>query len=154
MLCAITKAQNINNVQTQIPKEEAFTNIIVEQYKGAWCGYCPRTDYKLKRARENNSKIIPVNIHYYDDMQYTNISSMMDIFNINGFPTAIINRNSIWGEASISWEGPFNNLNNLATGEASVGIGLEYIKQGEQLNVKVELEYKTYQNSKLVVYIL
>ena len=45
--------------------------VLVEDYTGAWCGYCPRLAYRLEEAESLNDKVVPVAIHYDDPIHGT-----------------------------------------------------------------------------------
>lgn len=137
---------------SKIPEPTYSKNIIVENYKGAWCGYCPRVDYKLEKANELNSKIIPISIHNGDAMKFDKESEMREAFGVNGFPTAKIDRKSTWNEPN-NWEGPFTNLDELTTELSTIGIRASYKLQANSINVQVGLEGYTL-NSKIIIYLL
>ena len=46
------------------PPETFRTNVLVEDYTGAWCGYCPRVAFKLDKLwKSTDEKITPLAIH-------------------------------------------------------------------------------------------
>ncbi len=138
------------------PLKVAFSQkVLVEDYTGAWCGYCPRIAYKLAKAEELNPKVIGIGIHQGDNMQYSNISALINNFGITGFPTAIVNRKSNWAEATLPWEGPFSGLDNKTSGASNLGISIATSIAGSSLNVSIDVEVLTdFTGSKLVAYLL
>lgn len=125
------------------------TKILVEDYTGAWCGWCPRVAYKLEEAVKANANIIPVGVHYGDVLGYTYVNEMMTKYNITGFPTALLNRSAIWTEKQI-------DLDNLLGNHARIGLAISSVQNGQNLdvNVKVGFTISTKTELKLVVYLL
>ena len=129
--------------------------VLVEDYTGAWCGYCPRVAYKLEKAEELNPKVIGLGIHNGDAMFFSEESAMRAAFNVNGFPTAKINRMSNWSESSLPWDGPFSSLDNLTGDKAEVGIAFASTLSGSSLNLDLDIEFATTTTGKkLVVYLV
>ena len=67
---------------------------LVEEYSGAWCGFCPDGAYMLKQMIDNNSgRVIGITIHAGDAMELPAYSSFYDpTFNVSGFPTGMVDR--------------------------------------------------------------
>lgn len=63
---------------------------LVEDYTGAWCGYCPRGTVTLETiARDYPNKILTIAYHYSDAMD---VSTMTEPVPPEGFPTLNLNR--------------------------------------------------------------
>ena len=141
--------------ETKLLKVAFSQKVLVEDYTGAWCGYCPRIAYKLAKAEELNPKVIGIGIHQGDNMQYSNINALIDNFGITGFPTAIVNRKSNWAESSLPWEGPFSGLDNKTSGASDLGISIASSIAGSSLNVSIDVEVLSdFTGLKLVAYLL
>jgi len=37
--------------------------VLIEDFTGTWCGYCPRVSYGIDRVMEQTTKAVPVAIH-------------------------------------------------------------------------------------------
>ena len=97
--------------------------VLVEDYTGAWCGYCPRVAYKLEKAEELNPKVIGVGIHNGDAMFFSEESAMRErISMLMVFLQLRLTELSNWNESSLPWNGPFLTLDNLTGDKAEVGI--------------------------------
>lgn len=62
------------------------------KFTATWCGFCPTMATSFKKAIESYpDKIELINLHpTSSDLRFNGTSSLMDIFNISGFPTGII----------------------------------------------------------------
>ncbi len=125
------------------------TKVLVEDFTGAWCGWCPRLSYKLEEAVIANPNIIPVAVHYNDAMSYTFVNELMNNYNITIFPSGLLNRSTLWNEKQIA-------LDNLLGKLSRIGLGISSIRNGQKLdvNVKVGFTISTKTKLKLVVYLL
>lgn len=77
-----------------IPVGSGFSrNVVVEEFTGTWCSYCPRGIVVMEKIREDypDGKLIPVTIHTGDEMQsdtYIPVSQ----YGGNGVPSVVFNR--------------------------------------------------------------
>lgn len=124
------------------------TKLLVEDYTGTWCGYCPRVAHSLEEYVNNNSNIIPVAVHNDNDMFYEYVEQMTTKFGITGYPTAKINRINTWNESESEFS-PF--LVNVG-----LGLAINSTKTANNLDITVKVHFDiTYSESlKLVVYLL
>lgn len=139
----------IGVIEKQESPARFTTKVLVEDFTGSWCGYCPRVAYKLEEAANKNPNIITVGVHYGDKMEYKLVNQMISVYGITGFPTAVLNRFSAWSESE-------NELNLSLTREAGLGIAIATAQNGTDLDVTVEVGFaKTYNNDlALVVYLV
>lgn len=124
------------------------SKILVEDFTGTWCGWCPRLAYKLDQAANANAKIIPVGVHYGDGMTYTFVNQMASKYAITGYPTGLINRSSKWNESQA-------HLDNFLAKKASLGLAISSTITGSRLDVNVKVGFAETISAplKLVVYI-
>lgn len=99
----VTKVnENANNSQSAtasttipvIPSGRDFQrNVLVEEFTGTWCGWCPRGIVTMEELRETytDGSVIPVAVHYKDEMSSSTFSSVINSF-ATGFPSAVMNR--------------------------------------------------------------
>ena len=81
------------------PIKNFTSNVLVEDFTGAWCGWCPRVTYKLTELKKTmKTQLIIVAAHYGDAFQYSKISEMTNAFGVSGYPHARINRSVKWNE--------------------------------------------------------
>ncbi len=75
-----------------------LSRALVEDYTGAWCGYCPRLGYKFDELTANNPRIILQANHNDDVMQTTDEAKLEGYYPIIGFPTAWMMRNKTFND--------------------------------------------------------
>jgi thiol-disulfide isomerase/thioredoxin len=110
------------------------SKVLVEDYTGAWCGYCPRVAGKLDQAMAANPNILAIAVHNGDPMSYVYEAQMRAKYGVTGFPTAIVNRSSEWNESSFT-------LNPLTTNWAILGMAIESSISGTTITGKIKTEY-------------
>ena len=126
--------------------------VLVEDYTGTWCGWCPRISYAIEKLEDETEDAVIVAAHQGDPMQFNKISSLMSNFNITGFPTGIINR-------EVSWTYPQPDNVGQVTAKLSqkayIGLAINSSLDGNNLsiNAKVKIGYN-YAALKLGVYIV
>lgn len=66
---------------------------LVVRYTGNWCGYCPAMNLALHDAIDQYpDHIVAMNMYQGSgDLSFSDINDYMNLFNIQGFPTAIMN---------------------------------------------------------------
>ncbi len=110
------------------------SKVLVEDYTGAWCGYCPRVAYKLDQAQAANPNILSIAVHNADPVAYIYESQMRAKWGVTGFPTAIVNRKTEWNESA-------STINPLTTNWAILGLAIESSITGTTISGKVKTEY-------------
>lgn len=125
------------------------TKVMVEDYTGTWCGYCPRLAYKLDQLALNNANVIPVAVHNDTPFGFPQVSAMEGEFGIGGYPTGKINRTITWNETD-------NQVLNQLNGNRSCGLAINSSISGNDLSVtaKVHYDIDAGEEHKLVVYVL
>lgn len=81
-----------------VPPKIYLSRALVEDYTGAWCGYCPRMAYKLEELTDNNPRVISQGNHNGDVMQTADESKLEGYYPIIGFPTAWMMRNKTYND--------------------------------------------------------
>ncbi|RRJ93173.1 hypothetical protein EG240_01500 [Paenimyroides tangerinum] len=97
--------------------------VLIEDVTGTWCQWCPRVTYSIEKALEHETlgnKIIPVAIHFGDQMQIPAGGTLDSFFDVQGYPFALISR-------SEEWRSPQNNnlaqvYNTIQKNGSTVGI--------------------------------
>ncbi|WP_412984145.1 Omp28-related outer membrane protein [Pontimicrobium sp. IMCC45349] len=153
-----------NTVEVVVqPAPTKFTKkVLLEDYTGTWCGYCPRVAYGIELVQNDTDNAVPVAIHRgstnpssgsYDPYNY-NAGTLEDMINLQGYPTAMLNR-------TIEWNYPEpNNVSqvvNLTSGDANLGLALTPTLNGGNISIDVNVKFGglfSSDNIKLVVYVL
>lgn len=130
-----------------IPK----TRVALEDYTGAWCGYCPNVSHAIEEIRMITDDISVVAIHYGDEMTISPGLDLINEFNPSGeYPTAKINR-------TVDWSYPYASspIESLIDTDNSIGISINSQREGAILaiNLRVVSE-EDLNNHKIVVYLV
>ncbi|OIQ21658.1 MAG: hypothetical protein BM557_02350 [Flavobacterium sp. MedPE-SWcel] len=134
--------------------------VLIEDYTGTWCGYCPRVSYGLELLKEQSDNVVAVAIHRatlntssdnYDP--YTFDSTELENFiNVPGYPKGLVNRITQW-----DYPEP-NNLNqviSLTQGDPGLGLAMKTVVEGNNISLDVKVKFSTnHTGLKLVVYVL
>jgi thiol-disulfide isomerase/thioredoxin len=110
------------------------TKVLVEDYTGTWCGYCPRLAYKIDQLAASNSNVIPVAVHNDTPFMFSQVNSMMDQFGVGGFPTGKINRTVTWNETD-------NQVLANMNGFRSCGLAINSSISGSTLSIEAKVHY-------------
>ena len=122
--------------------------VLVEDYTGTWCGYCPRLAYNLEQAESKNENVIAAAIHNGDPMVYEYEANMRAQFGVTGFPTGKINRTLSWNETVLQVLS-YTGINE------DLGLALETSLSGNTISVDVKIGYiNAVNNTKIIVYLL
>jgi thiol-disulfide isomerase/thioredoxin len=138
-----------NTVSVTAVESTHTTKVLVEDYTGTWCGYCPRLAYKIDQLAANNANVIPVAVHNDNPFYFSQVSSMESEFGVNGYPTGKINRTITWNESD------YQVLSNT-DGFRSCGLAINSSLSGSTLSIKAKVHYDidAGEEHKLVVYVL
>ena len=142
--------------------EVNFTKrVLIEDYTGTWCGYCPRVAHAIDLVNNQTDKAVAVAIHRassnptssnYDPFNY-DATELENLINIPGYPKSTLNR-------TIQWNFPEpNNVNQALTltqgDNPKLGLAMNSTLTGNQLSLDVNVKFSnTFDNLKLVVYVL
>lgn len=132
----------------------SFTKrVLIEDYTGTWCGYCPRVSRGIELVKAATDKAVVAAIHRGNDPYNFNAQALENLIGLQGYPTAMLNRKTDW-----TYPEP-NNVNqvvNLTTGvKPKVGLAMTSTVSGGNINLEVKTKFGIDLNSaKLVVYIL
>lgn len=143
-----------NNLESNEIEIEARTDapfmakILIEDYTGTWCGYCPRVAYKLEDAQAKNKNILALAIHVNDAMATPYAATLSNKFGVTGLPTAILNRSRQWDEN-------YNSLSAYTQIGVPVGIAIESLISSGNATAKVTLKFKdaSMTNLKIAAYL-
>ncbi|GAB1429743.1 hypothetical protein MASR2M18_05750 [Ignavibacteria bacterium] len=99
--------------------------VLIEQYTGAWCGWCVDGSYIMDNLLDANpGKVFGVKVHQGDDMQTVDMDSLSEY--IAGFPSGGIDRFKFAGEGNFviyrdQWAARVaERLNATATADVAV----------------------------------
>lgn len=135
--------------------------LLIEDYTGTWCGYCPRVAHAIEKVKEQTENVVAVGIHrpssvvtspVYDPYNF-DASDLEAMLGANGYPKGFLNRRTQW----LSPEP--NNINqaiSLTQGvNPKLGVAMSSTVEGGIINLEVNAKFsKDFSNLKLVVYVL
>lgn len=136
-------------------------NVLIEDYTGTWCGYCPRVAYGVELVKQQTTNVVAVGIHrassnpsdaFYDPYNY-NTDELEAMIAIPGYPKGLLNRKTLW-----SYPEPNKVAQVLALTQGEnprVGLAIESTRTGGNLSIAVKVKTsKNLTNAKLVVYVV
>lgn len=136
--------------------------VLIEDYTGTWCGYCPRVAFAVERLAEQTSDMVAVAIHRsssnpsdsnYDPFNFDTSELEMLPQIPAGYPKGLLNRITRWNPLEQ------NNIPQavaLTQGEnPKLGLALNASVQSNNVNLNVKVKFSnTFENLRLVVYVL
>jgi hypothetical protein len=147
-----------NSVKTDVIEQpisgKFLKNVLIEDYTGTWCQFCPRVLYGIKQVEQEQLRAYPVSIH-------RSVATSSDPFNfpaagleqllgITGYPTAMLDRRILWDNEITTTE-----VKKLIKLNANLGLALNSSVNSSTINVNVNIKFlENYSNLRLVVYIL
>ena len=130
------------------PIKNFKTNVLIEDFTGAWCGYCTRVAYKLGELKKLTSQVVVVAAHYGDALQYTKITEMTNAFGVSSYPHARLNRTAKWNESQSA-------VTSLYANSSKVGVLIESSLSGSTLSIKIKAKFaETFTDLKFGVFLL
>ena len=129
-----------------IPK----TKVVLEDYTGTWCGYCPNVSHAIEQIRLITNDISVVAIHNGDPMAIPQEADLRYEFGIMGFPTGRINRTTDW-----SYPYGSSQIESLIDTDNSIAISIDSQINDMilEINLRVVSE-EDLNNHKIVAYLI
>jgi thiol-disulfide isomerase/thioredoxin len=81
-----------NEAEIQVVEDKNLKfekNVLIEQYTGTWCGWCPRAIHQISTLQKSDNKIVHAAIHLSDEMTYSLSSSLGISMEVSGDATQI-----------------------------------------------------------------
>tara|TARA_B100000900_G_scaffold415995_1_gene448407 strand:+ start:3544 stop:4860 length:1317 start_codon:yes stop_codon:yes gene_type:complete len=153
---------DIYEINVLPPPTKFNQNVLIEDYTGTWCGYCPRISYAIDLVNQQTSAAYVVAIHRgnsnpnsssHDPYNFS-AGELEDLINLQGYPTAMLNRNIEWNYPEPS---NVDQVINLTSGQADVGLALSPSLNGTEMSIDVNVKFGgqfSDSYAKLVVYLL
>lgn len=148
-----THTTDAKDFEVFIPKRK----IVIEDYTGTWCGYCPRVAVAINELRAITDQVSVVSIHkesstMSDPLHFDRVGELQEMFDIpNSFPKAQINRTEMWTNSF-----DINQVIPMLGADSDVSIAVKSELNGASLTVDVDVVYEggSASGDKLVVYLL
>ena len=128
--------------------------VLVEDYTGTWCGWCPRVAYAIQQVKLQSNKVVSVAIHSEDIYSSSNTPLMESTFGIESYPTAKINRINTW--APNHEPEHLEEVLNRTGFNAPLGLAIATNTSGNTINATIRVGFANNysENLNLVVYLL
>ena len=132
--------------------------VLVEDYTGTWCGWCPRISFALGLVKEQTDDAVLVAIHRApsgtsDPYTFDGADPLEALINAPGYPKGFLNRLNRW-----SFPEPDNigEVVGLTQGlNPKLGLKVNSTTEGNTYNLDVGVRFSNnFSGLKLVVYIL
>ena len=148
-------------VDESTPIVGKFTkNVLIEDYTGTWCQYCPRVIYGIQKVEQENLKAFPVAIHRgnppgspsgsVDPFNFSAAAALETSIGLAGYPTAKLNRKITWSNETNTTE-----VKNQIKVNSDLGLALSSTVSGGNINLNVNIKFDANLTGlKLVVYVL
>jgi hypothetical protein len=146
---------SVNSAVIEQPISGKFLkNVLIEDYTGTWCQYCPRVLHGIKQVESEQLRAYPVSIHRSvassPDPYNFPAAPLEQLIGVTGYPTAMLNRKVLWDNEISTTE-----VKNQIKPNANLGLALNSTVTGGTLNLNVNIKFlESFSNLKLVVYVL
>ena len=136
--------------------------VLIEEFTGAWCGYCPDGAYRVKNLiNDNDGRVVAVSLHAGnptgDAMEIAHTNYLETTYQNTGFPSGMVDRVSIDGFTSLNrgyWE---YVANDQLLKTAVCGLAIISEVNGQNATVEVHAGFSTTLNGadyRLTVYLI
>jgi thiol-disulfide isomerase/thioredoxin len=117
----------------------AFTKkLLIEDFSGTWCGFCPRMGYELDQYTATQPKAAWITVHGYvgsgDPFVYQYESNLETVYNITGFPTGIV-------DGYLTWDENNSTLNNEYSKYTPLGLSVQSSTSGKTITGTVQVKF-------------
>ena len=146
---------------SQVPS--TFTKkVLIEEFTGAWCGYCPDGAYRVKNLiNDNDGRVVAVSLHAGnptgDAMEIAHTNYLETTYQNTGFPSGMVDRVAIDGYTSLNrgyWE---YVANNQLFETAVCGLAIISKVNGQNATVEVHAGFNSTPNGddyRITVYLI
>ena len=140
------------------PVPDTFSKkVLIEEFTGAWCGYCPDGALRLENIiNQNDGFVIGVSAHSGDAMEVSQTSFLESTYLNPGYPSGMVDRFNFNENVSIS-RGAWDYVaNEQLQKEALCGLAMQSKVNGNTVKIKVHAGFKTAMNGdhRLTVYLI
>jgi thiol-disulfide isomerase/thioredoxin len=151
-----------NTITIKSVKPRFTRKVLVEDFTGTWCGWCPLMSNALIQKEGTTPSLIVTAVHYgpnppggstHDPYHSSLTTSLTSRYGINAYPTALVNRTSNASSTSVTGQIDFE----LAQGRPHAGLSIQSSLAGSTLNATVKVTFDenfSGQTVKLVAYVV
>ena len=132
--------------------------VLIEEFTGAWCGYCPDGAHIVESIiNDNNGKVVGVSLHDGDAMEVAHTNILENTYQNTGYPSGMVDRVSVNGNTCINrgyWE---YVASDQLTKTAVCGLAIISEVNGQNATVEVHAGFNSTLNGddyRLTVYLI
>lgn len=147
--------QNALYVNVAADTEKFVKHVVIEDFTGTWCGYCPRVSHAIELTKEQTDQVSVIAVHNDNEFYCNEVGQLETAFGITGYPTARIDRKTNW-----TFPEP-NNIDQVVDltlcDNASAGLAVTASLSGNTMTVKVDAKFSQdfiFNNTRLVLFVL
>lgn len=149
-------------IETGAP-EKYTKKVLIEEFTGAWCGWCPRMPILLEKLHAKYPNVIISAFHAADtfDIGKDVRTVIEEKLSVQGYPTSKLERlkDLDWYDANnnISFDQADSLVNTFIKKTAVLGLGINSTITGNNLNITVKVgmgQALTIAKAKVMVYVL
>ncbi len=109
--------------------------VLLEQFTGTWCGFCPRAISAIKNVSITGENIVHVAYHMRDSdpFQYVYNSNLAESFGVEGIPAVVAGREFFWDLSN-------TQLRQLYD-EVRVGLSLSYTGDTGSITATIDVRF-------------
>ncbi|MHB1277272.1 MAG: Omp28-related outer membrane protein [Bacteroidia bacterium] len=129
--------------------------VLVEEFSGAWCGWCVDGAYRLEEMMKANANILGVTIHQGDGMQISAYTDLDNTFNVTGFPSGMVGRRPSMEDQKVPMSRGYwsSNATPQLTETASCGLKIDASSAGS-IKVTTGFNKEVTGDVRLTVYVI
>lgn len=152
---ATIDGETSNNVTVKVIAPSYTTKMLIEDYTGTWCIWCPRMSKSIQdlHAGADGDRMIAIAIHNGSSMAFPLEAQMRQRFGVGGFPTGILNRDVEWNASSsnaMNLGQPRNYLNSVKP----LGLAINSSLSGSTVSTTVKVGFDLDQTGTKLVAVL
>ena len=153
----VSNSVSLTSPTIQIPVTQGISfnkRVLIEDYTGTWCQYCPRVAYAISQVRLQTNDAVVVAIHRGNDpYNFSAAQALESMIGLTGYPTGMLNRLTTWNYPENS---NITQPVNLTTGlNPRIGLAMTNSVSGNTASVQVNVKFgKIFSGLRLVVYAL
>ena len=145
---------NVSKVPSTFTKK-----VLIEEFTGAWCGYCPDGAHRVQSIIDNNNgNAIGVSLHDGDAMEVAHTNFLEATYQNTGYPSGMVDRVPFNGTTSTWNRGYWESVANAQLSETTVcGLAIKSEVNGASAAVEVHAGFNATLNGddyRLTVYLI
>ena len=146
---------DINREFSETPT--SFTKkVLLEEFTGSWCGYCP-SGAEILQNLMNSYSVIGVALHSSDDMSIAHTSVLESFYPSSGYPSGMVDRINFDGIVGLN-RGYWSYITEQQLQKSAIcGLAINSEISGDSVNIQIRSAFDTtmaMENYNLNVYII